>query len=143
MRLNVGNKVKNIIDKTRFENFKNDFRYEVIEYAFTKENLTQSLYYTIQLLQNNPSDPYLVTQVGKILNGLYYAQKNHTLGKVTTLPSPTYAANYNLLLQFIQNLYKEDFASISYHFLSQYYSQLQQHPPFKKEYNTSIQIAQQ
>jgi hypothetical protein len=95
------------------------------------------------MLQTNPSDPYLVTQVGKIFNGFYNAQKNHMLGKVSALPSPYYPSNYNLLLQFIQNLYKEDFASISYHFLNQYHPQLENYAPYKKEYNTSIQIAQQ
>jgi hypothetical protein len=77
------------------------------------------------------------------MNGLYNAQKSHTVSKLASLPSPYYPSNYNLLLQFIQSLYKEDFASISYHFLNQFNAQLHYYPPFKNEYETSMQIAQQ
>jgi hypothetical protein len=136
-------RLKDVVDKQQFNNLRSTFQYEVIEYAFLSGDYTTSLYYTLQLLQNNPADPYLITQVGKIFNGFYNAQKNHTLGKISSLPSPNYPSNYNLFLQFIQNLYKEDFASISYHFLNQYSSTLQHYAPFKKEYNASIQIAQQ
>lgn len=137
------NTLKDVVDKTKFYNLKNTFQYEVIEYAFIRDNYTASLYYTLQLLEKNPSDPYLITQAGKILNGLYNAQKNHSLSKVISLPSPDYPSNYNLLLQFIQNLYKEDFASISYHFLNQYSTQLKDYTPFKKEYNISLQIVRE
>ena len=137
------NTLKDLLDKTKFIELQNVFRYEIIEYAFTRNDYDKSLYYTLQLLQQHPSDPYLVTQVGRIMNGFYNAQKNHTLNKLASLPSPYYPSNYNLLLQFIQNLYKEDYASISYHFLNQYTPQLSDYAPFKKEYETSIQIAQQ
>jgi hypothetical protein len=59
------------------------------------------------------------------------------------LPSPYYPANYNLLLQFVQNLYLEDLSSISYHFLKQYYAQLNYYAPFTNAYNTSKQITEQ
>lgn len=136
-------KLKDVVDKTTFVKLKKDFGYEMIEYSFVTGNYTRSLYYTLRMIQHNSSDPYLVTQVGKIFNGLYTAQKNHTVSKISSLPSPWFPANYNLLLQFIQNLYREDIASISYHFLKQYRTQLDDYLPFKNEYNTSIQIAQQ
>ena len=130
-------------DNLTFQQLKNTFAYEVVEYAFSNKNYTASLFYTLRLLQTYPSDPYLITQAGKIFNGFYLAQKTHTLSKVTALPSPQYPANYNLLLQFVQNLYREELASINYHFLKQYELQLAFYTPFKQEYNTSIQLAQQ
>lgn len=126
-----------VVDKTAFEKLKTTFQYEIVEYTYISNNYTRSLYYTISLLQEHPEDAWLITQVGKILNNCYAAQKAHTLGKQVDLPSPGFNPGYNLLLQFIQNLYLEEFASISYHYLHQYSSQLNYYPDFRKEYNTS------
>jgi len=133
--------LKNVIDKTKFDELKSLFKYEMIEYAFTSDNYTKSLYFTMELLQEMPADPYLVTQTGKIFNGFYNAQKNHTLGKISELPAPFFQPNYNLLLQFVQNLFLEDYAAISNHFLKQYTSQMGNYTPFKNAYDTSIQIS--
>lgn len=134
---------KNIYDVNSFQELKNTFRYEIIEYAYTSDNYTRSLYYTLELIQEKPSDAYLVTQVGKILTGFYKLQKAHTLSKYIDLPAPYFRPNYNLLLQFVQNLYLNDYASISYHFLKQYQPQLQDYTPYKDVYNQSIQIAKE
>jgi len=135
--------LKNVVDKSRFDELKNAFRYETIEYAFVSNSFTRSFYYTLELLQKNPTDPYLITQTGKLLNAFYAAQKAHTLSKVVDLPSPGYPSNYNLLLQFVQNLYLEDFASVSYYFLNRYHPELDYYEPYKKAFSTSSQIAQQ
>ena len=131
-------KALNPVDAEKFREFSHRFRYEIIEHYFTADNYTKSLLHTIELLKEYPADPYLVTQVGKIFNGLYEAQTKHTLSKFTELPAPYFEPNYNLLLQFVQNLYKEDLAAISYHFLKQYADQLQNYPAFKKTYQTSL-----
>ena len=80
---------------------------------------------------------YGVAQVGRVLNGLYRAQKEHTLSKVADLPSPDNPANYNALLQFVQNLYLEDLASINYYFLRAYHPRLDNYTLFKKAYEES------
>jgi hypothetical protein len=131
----------NLTENVSFKRLKNIFRYEIIEYSFASENYPRSLQYSMELLQEHPSDPYLVTQVGKILNGFYNAQKEHRLNKVADLPSPQYPPNYNMLLQFIQNLYPENFASISFHYLNNFHPRLNYYQPFKNAYSTSIQIA--
>ena len=135
--------LKNNIDKATFDALKNIFRYEIIEYDFSSDNYTKSLQHAIELLQVNPSDPYLVAQIGKIFNEFYEAQKSHTLGKVTELPAPYWESNYNLLLQFVQNLFLEDYAGIGYNFLKQYAPQMESYPAFKSVYNKSIQILKQ
>ena len=135
--------LKNVISESKFNELKNTFRYEIVEYAFISDNYTKSLQYTIALLQNHPSDPYLVTQTGRIFNGFYTAQKNHTLGKVSELPAPSFEPGYNLLLQFVQNLFIEDYAAISYYFLKQYSPQLENYGPFKSTFNTSSQLFKQ
>lgn len=134
---------KNVINEDTFHKLVHTFQYEMIDFAFISDDYTKSLYYTLKLLGQYPNDPYLITQTGKIFNGFYYAQQSHTFGKVTSLPAPFYPANYNLLLQFIQNLYKKDYASISYHFLKQYASQIGQYVSFKKVFKNSFQILKQ
>jgi hypothetical protein len=130
----------NVINKKIFDQLVYTFKYEMIDFAFASDDYTECLYYTLKLLEQNPEDPYLVTETGKIFNGFYDAQENHTLGKVAALPSPFYPANYNLLLQFIQNLYKEDYAAISYYFLKQHAAQMEGYAPFKEAYNYSLEI---
>ncbi|MFS8083810.1 MAG: M48 family metallopeptidase [Ginsengibacter sp.] len=124
----------------QFMQLQNDFKYEIIEYAFESGNYTQSLKYTMDLMATRPGDVYLVSQTGKIFNGFYTSQKEHTLGKKCDLPAPYYAPSYNLLLQFIQNLYVEDFAGIGYNFLNQYASQFNNNAGFKKVFNESARI---
>ena len=127
-----------VIDSVKFRMLQESFRYEVIEYAFASKEYTQSLFLALKLLERRPDDAYAVAQVGRVLNGLYQAQKGHTLGKVADLPGPDYAVNYNSLLQFVQNLYLEDLAAINYYYLTSYRSRLYSYEPFKKAFDESV-----
>jgi Zn-dependent protease with chaperone function len=129
--------VKFGIDPATFTSLKNIFRCETIEYAFLTDNYTRSLFLTLELLQKDPDDAYLVAQTGRLLNGIYGAQKGHTLSKVTDLPSPAYPSNYNLLLQFMQNLYLEDVAAIDYYYLKKHHPQLDGYALFKAAFEQS------
>jgi hypothetical protein len=139
----AGARFKNVISQSTFESLKNNFSYEIIEFSYSSGNYTRSLYYALDLLQHKPGDPYIITQVGKIFNGFYAAQKTHTLGKFIDLPSPYYQPEYNLLLQFVQNLYIEDYSAIGYQFLKQYSGQFTNYAPFTEAFNTSKQISKQ
>jgi Zn-dependent protease with chaperone function len=132
-----------VIDKKKFDSLKHIFRYEVIEYAFRNDNYTLSLYYTISLLQQYPRDAYLVTQVGKMLNSCFDAQRGHVLGKKIELPSPGESPAYNVLLQFVQNLYLEDYAGISYYYLLARQDQCRDYQPFNNELKKSRQLLTQ
>jgi Zn-dependent protease with chaperone function len=132
--------LKFVVDARKFADLQRIFRYEIIEYAYLSKEYTSSLYYTMDLLQRYPGDAYLVAQVGRLMNGFYAAQKEHRLSKVAALPSPDYSPNYNLLLQFVQNLYLEEIASISHHYLGQYHPQLDHYVLFKKAYEQSMLI---
>jgi len=129
-----------VSDSVKFAGLQRVFRYETIEYAYASDNYTRSLFLSLELLQKNPEDGYAVAQVGKTLNGLYSAQKAHTLSKVASLPSPQYPPNYNLLLQFIQNLYLEDIAGINHHFLGRYHPRMDKYAPFKDAYEKNLKL---
>jgi len=133
---------QNAVDPV-FQELRKISEYEIVVYAFDSDNYTRSLFHAIELMQQKPTDPFLIAQIGKILNSSFAAQKTHQLGKYVELPSPDYRESYNMILQFFQNLNLEDYASISYHFLKQYETQLKTYEPFKTAYSNSIQIAQQ
>jgi Zn-dependent protease with chaperone function len=134
------NALQNVVDAAKFEEMRDLFRYETVEFAFVDRNYTRSLYLALELLQQKNNDPYLVTHVGKLFNGFYASQKEHMLSKVIDFPSPGYPANYNLLLQFVQNLYLENYAGIGYHYLKQFHPVLNAYQPFQAVYTTSTQI---
>jgi len=129
-----------VVDSVGFRSLQESFRYEAIEYAFESKKYTKCLFLALESLDKKPTDPYLVSQVGKVLNGLYMAQQAHTLSKVASLPSPDYASNYNLLLQFIQNLYLENIAGINYYYLQQHHPAMDYFAPFREAFKQSEKI---
>ncbi len=132
-----------LVDSAMFMDLRERFRYEVIEFAYVSGQYSESLFISLQLLKDRPGDAYLVAHIGRLLNGLYQAQKDHRLSKVADLPSPDYSANYDLLLQFIQNLYREDFAAISYYFLLPWHPKLDGNVLFKSAYEQSAMIVKE
>lgn len=131
---------KFLVDSSAFAGLRKTFRYETIEYAFEANEYARSFFLTLEQLQTSPEDPYLVTQIGRVFNGIYTAQKAHTLGKVVDLPSPYFPTNYNLLLQFIQNLYLEDIASINFYYLKKYHPKMDAYTPYRTAYQQSEQL---
>jgi len=138
---NTPGRLKNVIDLRRFDRLRERFKYEVIEYAYVSDEYSINFFYSLELLRDRPNDPYLIAGIGRVLNGIYDAQKGHRLSKVVDLPGPEYAANYNLLLQFIQNLYLEDLASINYNFLTPWHPRLDHLTVFKTAYEQSAKTA--
>ncbi|HRH59767.1 MAG TPA: M48 family metalloprotease [Chitinophagaceae bacterium] len=106
-----------VYDSSRFALLKLRMDYEILESSFRQNRLSRSLYYTLQMMQYFPHDAYLTTHVGRCLNEMYAAQKNHTLGTKTDLPSEGREKNYNDFLEFIQKLRLNDFGNISYYFM--------------------------
>jgi Zn-dependent protease with chaperone function len=136
------NTALNIIDKATFDSLRHAFKYEVISYAFENDQYSRSLYYAISLLQEYPDDPFLVTHIGKVLNSCYDAQKAHTLGKLTDLPSPVYSDNYNVLLHMIQNLNLDEYPAVTFYYLETYQPKLNTYTAFMREFNKSRQLIQ-
>ena len=68
---------------------------------------------------------------------MYSNQKNHTLNKIVSLPSPMGEKNYNTLLEFIQKISLRDIGAISYFFLKQYESKFTGDKEFAATFNQS------
>ncbi|MDF2188206.1 M48 family metallopeptidase [Paraflavitalea sp. CAU 1676] len=132
-----------VISKSTFNKLRQEFRYEMVAHTYKANNYTRSLYLTILVLKENPADPWLITHAGNLFNAMYDAQKAHTLGRSIDLPAPGYASSYNLVLQFVQNLHREDMAAIGYHFLGRHQATLTAYAPFKEAYSKSAQIVKE
>lgn len=124
-RYNTGNKPVSPMNATAFAQLQHLFDYEIIEHCYNNNEVSRSFYYTLQMLQFRPKDPYLIANTGRCLNSMFLAQKNHELNKIIELPSPYQEEKYNAVLQFIQKVRLMDFAAFSYYFLLPYQSEAQ------------------
>lgn len=106
------------VNETYFRQLQSIFDYEIIEHCYQSDNVSRSLYYSLQMLASYPGDPYLIANTGRCLNRLYSAQKDHTLSKITDLPSPFNDPKYDKLLQCIQHLRLANIAAFSYYYLT-------------------------
>ncbi|WP_109696859.1 M48 family metallopeptidase [Chitinophaga deserti] len=125
------------IHPLRFDSLRKAFQFEIIEFSFAEDNYTESLYYTIAMLEKTPNDPYLIMHVARILNNCFYLQRQHRLGKKLRLPAPENRESFNTLAQFVQNLYMEEYAQIAFHYLQRYQGQLSAYPEFQSEFAKS------
>ena len=125
---------KDILDRKEFERLRGLARYEILRYDNDSKQYGRCLMNACELLDEHPGDPYVVSLMGEALHNIYLAQKGHVLSRSVPLPAPWYNANYNTLLQFIQNLYLDEIAQIDYYFLKQYENRLSGYPAFAAAY---------
>jgi len=129
-----------VVSEARFQELKQKFRYEIIEFCFTSTRVSRSLYYAMQSLNEDPGNAYLVSMIGKCFASFYEHQKEHTLNRVVDLPSPYLDKNYNTLLEFLQNIRINDMAAIGHYFLQSYESKLSSNADFMKTLTKSNAI---
>ena len=131
-KLNIGAGEDFVVSEARFRNLKQKFKYEIIDFCFRSDRVSRSLYYTMELLNEEPDNAYLVSMIGKCFASFYENQKEHTLNHVVDLPSPYLDKNYNSLLEFLQNIRISDMAAIGHYFLQSYESKLSSNGDFMK-----------
>ncbi|THU41774.1 hypothetical protein FAM09_06645 [Niastella caeni] len=119
-----------VVNEKQFRQLQNDFDYEVIDFCYRSDNVSRSLYYTLQMLEAQPFNAYLITNTGRCINKLFVGQKNHTLSKLIDMPSPFNDKNYNTLLEFIQRVRLTDLGAFSYYFLQNRQSNLMANEDF-------------
>jgi Zn-dependent protease with chaperone function len=106
-----------VVNEQQFKQLQHDFDYEIIDYCYRSDDVSRSLFFTLQMLDSQPTNPYLITNTGRCINKMFAAQKGHTLNKVVDMPSPYNDKNYNSLLEFIQRVRLTDLGAFSYYFL--------------------------
>jgi Zn-dependent protease with chaperone function len=128
---------KSPVDEAKFRQLKTQFDYEIIEHSYQSDQVSLALYLALQMLHAYPDDVYLNTMVGKCMNQIYTKQKAHELNTIAGLPNTKEKDQYNLLLQFIQNLRLADIAELSYNFLKQKEAMFSSDTAFMAELRTS------
>lgn len=118
------NNHKNLNSAQEFESFSKSFKLEVIESAYQNNNHAAALFYAFKVLDSTQIQPFIVVKIGKIFKDFYTYQQRHELGNIALMPSPQYPKDFNLLLQFIQNIELEDYKKIGYYFLKSFQHQL-------------------
>jgi len=110
---------KFLVSTQLFQNLIQQFDFEIIEHCYQSKQTSRALYFSLQLLPHYPNNAYLAATIGQCLNAFYTAQKAHELGTLTELPNAAFDANYNSLLQLIQNLRLPEISALAYHFLKE------------------------
>jgi Zn-dependent protease with chaperone function len=116
-RLEGYNPSTNIVGDAEFEFLQKTCLFELARGHYHFDDLGHSLAESILRHQEYSQNSYFIGMVGMCLNRIYHAQKNHELGKFTEMPDEQLPKQYNLILNFIQNLKLSDVAKISYYFL--------------------------
>jgi Zn-dependent protease with chaperone function len=130
---------KFIVSKERFEQLKNEFDFEIINFCLEKKDISRSLYYSLEMVNAMPENVYLHTVIGKCLNAIYSSQKKHELGKIVDLPKSVLPEEYNNLLHLIQNLRLNEIAAISYYYMQQFSGKYDNDSEFAATLKTSIE----
>jgi hypothetical protein len=128
-------------DTSAFVLAKEILPYEIINYYYYSAQYSRCVYYCLELLSKKSGDAFAVITLGKAMNNIYDAQKKHSLNKVIDLPSPYYSSNYNMVLQFIQNLRLNEVAMANYFFLKNYTSALSYSKEYESAFSKSSQLA--
>ncbi|KAI9433629.1 hypothetical protein F5148DRAFT_1295415 [Russula earlei] len=134
---------KDMVDKAAFYHLQQVLPYETVWYYYTSSQYSLCLFNALEILNNKPGDPFLIAIIGKAFNGIAAAQKNHTFSKVADMPAPYRKENYNTLLQFIQNMYIEEVATVNYYYLKQYETQLSSYNEYISAFETSKRFNKQ
>lgn len=102
------------IDKVKYLRMRSDFEIVASNYHF--EQFGRGLFNSLMLAERYPNNVYVHSMISQCLYQLYWNQKNHTLGKVLTLPDPRLEENYDRFLTFVHNLRLMELASLSYYY---------------------------
>ncbi len=100
--------------KANYFRMRSDF--EIVASNFHFEQFGRGLFNSLILAERYPNNVYVHSMISQCLYQLYRNQKNHTLGKVLTLPDPRFEENYDRFLTFVHNLRLMELASLSYHY---------------------------
>ncbi len=130
-------RLTNPVNQPLFKQIQKWAPYQIIDYYYKNKLYCPALYQSLELIEKENINNKVVCSVGCIFNELYAAQKKHQLGNYIEMPAPGYSKDYNTLLQFVNNLYLEDYAGIGFHFLSRYQQQYSSDKDFQSAYSNS------
>jgi predicted metal-dependent hydrolase len=129
---------KSIINASLFSKLQKSLCAENIEFYIEKGGVSIAFYTALLECNQYKDNLYYIATINRCLKLFYLAQKNHKLNSIAMLPSPQYQASFNTVLQFIQNLYLDDFKEINNKFAANQIAKHQQEISFVKTIQQSI-----
>lgn len=103
--------------KENFLSIKDRMDREYIDAWIKKENYGQAFFHTMKHLESDPDNLFLKHRMGKILFQLYVSQENHELSKYVSKPNSKYEEEYNIALEFIENIRLSELADLAFYFM--------------------------
>ncbi|MBS1553747.1 MAG: M48 family metallopeptidase [Bacteroidetes bacterium] len=92
-------------------------RYELAESLFQFKEYGKSLFISILLASEFPSNPYGVGMVGRNMAYISKSMREFTFGKSVQLMNPIYGEQYNRFLSFLHRLRANEAASLAFNYL--------------------------
>ncbi|MBI3883976.1 MAG: M48 family metalloprotease [Sphingobacteriales bacterium] len=132
-KINTQGDKKFIVHQQQFLQLREQFKFDIIDYCFSSNWVSRSLYYSMELFKIYPDNAYLAKMIGKCFNTFYENQKVHRLSTIVDMPSPYVDQKYNIVLKFIENIRMDDMSAISYYFMKQHQDQFKTDKDFVLE----------
>ena len=99
-----------------FEKFVLLSDFEIIQSEYDFGSWGRCLFHALQLEKEYPEDLYLKKMIGQCMVRICKAQYNHEIAKYVGKPNPRNDEEYNIVLNFLQNLRARELSLISYHY---------------------------
>ncbi|MBA3682786.1 MAG: M48 family metalloprotease [Bacteroidetes bacterium] len=104
--------------KSEFTTTKTIALYGGLERYINENKYSLSLYNTLQLLDQNPNEPYLILNTVRCLLEVSFFKQHHYYSYVVDLPDKYFPPAYNDLLNFLSNINDKTTLTIAEHFLN-------------------------
>lgn len=122
-----------LVDEKTFNQLKTDFKVEIAEQCFTVNNVSRSLYYSIQMLNNNNYRQLAIFSIARDLNRMYENQKEHKLGLAIDEESRSFRKDYNQLLRMLNRIRLDELLAVNYFFCKKYKEEMDGYAGFEEE----------
>ena len=90
---------------------------EYIDAWIKNDDYGMAFFHTLKNLEADPENLFLKHRLGKILFQIYVAQENHELSRFVSKPSTQYEEEYNIALEFIENIRLSELAELAFYFM--------------------------
>jgi Peptidase family M48 len=106
------------VQKNEFNTVKKNALYSGLERYINENKYGLSLYNTIQLLDQNPNESYLILNTVRSLLEISLFKQHHYYSYVVDMPDKYFPPAYNDLLNFLGNINDKTALTIAEHFLN-------------------------
>ncbi len=100
-----------------FASIKDRMDREYIDAWIKNDNYGMAFFHALKNLEADPENLFLKHRLGKILFKIYVAQENHELSRFVSKPNTQYEEEYNIALEFIENIRLSELAELAFYFM--------------------------